>query len=242
MSSISEKTFGSRLTNAETLSAHLKSFGGYAPPASELSAASLDTLLSNIRSQNTTVASSQAGYSAAVEARLQLFSKAPDALGKVLSPIGAAVRAKYGKEAKATQDMTELVNKLRGEGKAKPKITEEDQNSNEKSNSGVSQSERSYGSMTQHFADLIAMLTAMGANYAPTNNNIKLATLTTKLTAIRTANTAVAGAYGSLKVATDNRQTQYADLVGRVGRIKEAVKSQYGVKSSEYALVKGLKV
>lgn len=237
MASISESSFGARLANAESVSTYLKSFVSYTPPSAELSAASLDTLLTSIRTQNTTVATQQSSYSAAVEVRQQLFKKAPDSLDKLLSPIGSAVRAKYGREAKPTSDAVELINRLRGGGKAK-KISED----GEKEKQSVSQSEQSYGSLTQHFADLLAMLTAMGANYAPSNNAVKLPALTAKLTAIRAANTAATNAYGSLKTATDTRQAQYEDLVGRVVRIKEAVKSQYGIKSTEYALVKGLKV
>lgn len=237
MASISERTFGSRLANAESLSAHLKAFVGYTPASAELSAASLDTLLSSIRSQNNTVANTQASYSAAVEARQQLFSKAPDSLEKLLSPIGSAVRAKYGKEAKATTETEALIVRLRGKSKTKMESIE-----GEEAKEGVSQSERSYGSMTQHFADLIAMLTSMGANYAPSNNAAKIASLNAKLTAIRAANLTVTTSYGSLKVATDTRQNQYQDLVGRVVRIKESIKSQYGLKSSEYALIKKLSV
>ena len=237
MASISERTFGSRLASAESLSAHLKSFSTFTPPSAELSAASLDTLLNSIRSQNTTVATAQASYSAAVETRVQLFKKAPDSLDKLLSPIGSAVRAKYGKEAKPTLEAEDLVRRLRSSGQKKTAGE-----AGEKEKEGVSQSELSYGSMTQHFADLIVMLTAMGANYAPSNNSVKLPALNTKLTAIRAANTSVTTAYGTLKVATDTRQSQYQQLLERVGRIKEAVKSQYGVKSSEYALVKKLKV
>lgn len=237
MASISENSFGARLANAESILVHLKLFASYTPPSADLSAASLDTLLTSIRTQNTTVATQQSNYSVAVENRQQLFKKAPDSLSKLLSPIGSVVRAKYGREAKPTTDAVELINRLRGGTKIK-KLDE----NGEKVKDGASQSEQSYGSLTQHFADLIAMLTAMGANYAPSNNAAKLPALNAKLTSIRAANTAATTAYSSLKMATDTRQSQYEDLLGRVGRIKEAVKSQYGMQSTEYALIKGLKV
>ncbi|SFC39234.1 hypothetical protein SAMN05421780_10579 [Flexibacter flexilis DSM 6793] len=232
MTSISEKSFGARLVNAESLSIHLKAFGNYIPPSEALSIENFDQFLNNIRNHNANVAKIRANYSMMVEKRLQLFRKNPDSLEKILSPIGSTVRAQCGKDAKVTYEVEDLITRLRGKHKVKSMLEHEDN-----TKQSISQSERSYGSMTQHFSDLIVMLTAMGANYAPSNEMVKLSALNTKLTAIRAANISVITAYGSLKMATDTRQSQYLDLLERTKRIKEAVKSQFGVKSNEYALV-----
>jgi len=69
-----------------------------------------------------------------------------------------------------------------------------------------------------------------------------LITLQAKLEATNTANINVATRLGSLKTVSDLRNTYYEKLSEVTQRIKESVKSQYGVASVEYKLVKGLKV
>lgn len=234
MASQSEKTFGSRLANAESLATHLATFVAYTPVRPEDSVADYNTLISSIKANNTVVATNQTIYSQAVDTRIKLFSKNADSLLKTLAPIAGQVKAKFGKTSKEAKDITALILKIRGEKTSKLKKDAEGE--------FVSQSERSYGSQTQHFADIIAILTQYGADYAPANVKIKLATLNTQLTSLTTANNAVTTSYGQLKPAKDARQLQYTDLKDRSDRIKESVKSQYGTTSSEYKLIKGFKI
>lgn len=234
MASNSEQTFGARLQNAEKILTHLQAFAGYAPPNADLSAANLDTILQGIKSQNTSAAGDVQTYSAAVDTRQRLFQKDSDSLNKILSPLGAAVRASFGKTSKEVADVTSLVNKIRGE-KVKKSSKEPDAEF-------VSQSEKSFGSMTQNFSDLITILEKYGTAYSPANTKIQFATLKDKLTDLNKANTNVAAAYGKLKETRDDRTDLYKKLKDLVQRIKDAVKSQYGNNSTEYNLIKGLKV
>jgi hypothetical protein len=96
--------------------------------------------------------------------------------------------------------------------------------------------------MTQHFADIIATVTALNTDYTPANADIKVAALSTKIGTIKTANNTVTSSYGAYKTSIDSRENQYKDLSARTQRVKDAVKSQYGVGSTEYKLIKGLKV
>jgi hypothetical protein len=59
---------------------------------------------------------------------------------------------------------------------------------------------------------------------------------------LNTANTNVPLAYGKLKQSRDDRNELYKNLTEITQRIKEAVKSQYTVGSTEYTLNKGLKI
>ncbi len=241
MASTSEVTFGAKIANASKISAHLKTFAGYVAPTADTSIANYDTLITAVLTENSGIATKKAAYSAAVEVRQKLFFKDSDCVLKILSPVTSAVRAKLGKTAKPVTDITALVVKIRGEKKAKPKDPKpEDANTEPKD--GVSQSERSYGSMTQNFSDIITTLTSLGADYTPVNAKHKLPALTAKLTSIKSANDTATTTFGALKTGLDNRSTEYTDLAERTQRIKEAVKSQYGVKSTEYGLIKGLKV
>lgn len=241
MASNSEVTFGARVANASKISAHLKTFVGYVAPTTNTTIPNYDALIASLTTENTSIATKKAAYSAAVEVRQKLFFKDKDCLMKILSPVTSALRAKVGKTAKPVADITALVVKIRGEKKAKGKDPKPEDTGDEKKD-GVSQSERSYGSMTQNFNDIITTLTSLGTDYAPVNTAHKLPALNTKLASIKTANDTATTTFGALKTSIDTRSNQYTDLTERTQRIKEAVKSQYGVSSTEYNLIKGLKV
>jgi response regulator RpfG family c-di-GMP phosphodiesterase len=241
MASFSENTFGARIANAEAISTHLKSFTGFVAPTTDTSIASIDTLIASLKTENSGIATKKLAYSTAVDVRAKLFFKTPSSVEKLLSPITAAVKAKLGKTSKPATDIAALAVKIRGEKKKKNNTPPTEETEGKKKDP-VSQSERSYGSITQHFANIIATVTALGTDYAPVNNNIKVAALTTKMATIKTANDTVTSTYGALKTSVDSRQNQYEDLSARIQRVKEAIKSQYGLKSTEYYLIKGLKV
>ncbi|MBK5212949.1 MAG: hypothetical protein JJE55_04730 [Flavobacteriaceae bacterium] len=234
MASQSEKTFGSRLYNAEQLSTNVATFTGYVALTPETTVAAYNTLINEVGQNNTLIATLQSPFSLAVAARQNLFEKDPTSLARTLSPIAAFVKAKFGKTSKQAADITNLVNKIRGEKTAELKKDEEGE--------FVSQSHRSFGSQTQFLADIIATLTSYGTDYAPTNPNITLEQLSTLLDSLTAVNTAVTTAYGQLKPVKDVRKLQYEDLSKRSQTIKETVKSQYGVQSTEYKLIKGFKI
>lgn len=91
-------------------------------------------------------------------------------------------------------------------------------------------------------SDIISTITSYGADYAPSNPKITLAELNTQLTALTDANTLVTTAYGQLKPAKDLQTAQYEDLSKLSQTIKDSVKSQYSVQSTEYKLIKGYKI
>jgi hypothetical protein len=241
MASNSELTFGARLANASKISTHLKSFAAYVAPTTNTTIANYDVLIASLTTENVNIATKKAAYSVAVEIRQKLFFKNEDCLIKILSPITAAVRAKLGKTAKPVADIAALVVKIRGEKKAKTKEPKPEDNS-EATKLSISLSERSFGSMTQNFSDIITILTSLGTDYDPVNDAHKLPALTAKLANMKAANDAATAAFGALKAFIDTRSTQYNELTERTQRIKDAVKSQYGVNSTEYTLVKGVKV
>jgi len=241
MASFSENTFGARIANAEAISTHLKSFTGFVAPTTDTSVANYDTLIAALKTTNAAIATQKLAYSTAVDTRASLFFKTPNSVEKLLSPITSTVKATLGKSSKQATDIATIAVKIRGEKKKKdetPVVAE----STAAKKDPVSQSERSYGSMTQHFSDLISTLTALGTNYAPVNDDLKLTALNAKVTTIKTANNSVTATYGALKTSVDSRQIAYNELAEKTLRIKDAVKSQYGVKSTEYNLIKGLKV
>lgn len=234
MASTSEATYGAKIANAAAIATHLKSFNGYIAPTAETTIANYEALITSIKVENNNTSLKRSEYSIAVETRQKHFVTHPSSIAKLISPISSVVKAKLGKTSKEVNDVASLIAKIRGERATKPK----EGDTKEK----ISQSERSYGSMTQNFADIVSTLTALGANYAPVNELIKLPNLQAKIAEINQANNLVTSTYGGLKVSADQRNTLYETLAERTQRIKESIKSQYGVSSTEYKLIKGLSV
>lgn len=234
MTTYNEKTFGSRIANADTLATHLTTFTAYAPIRTEDSVVSYKALISTIKANNIVVANTKTVYSQATDKRVKLFARNPDSMLKTLTLIGGQVRSRFGRVSKEARYIGSLITKIRGERTNKLKKNDE--------GDFVSQSERSYGSQTQTFSDIIASLTTYGTDYAPTNIKIKLTALNTQLTALTNSNIAVTNAYNQYRPARDIRLLQYADLKDRSNRIKDSVKSQFTTSSSEYKLIKGLSI
>jgi hypothetical protein len=107
----------------------------------------------------------------------------------------------------------------------------------------ASTSQQSYDKMIDHFAQLIATLTAE-PKYIPNENELKVATLNTMLTDLRAKNTSVITATTALSNARIARdKALYAETVGMVDTaqdVKQYVKSLFGATSPQYKQVSGL--
>jgi hypothetical protein len=108
----------------------------------------------------------------------------------------------------------------------------------------ASTSQQSYDKMIDHFAQLIATLTAE-PKYLPNENELKLTALNTLLTDLKNKNTAVINATtaaSNVRIARD--KALYAETTGVVDTaldVKTYVKSVFGASSPQYKQVSGLK-
>jgi hypothetical protein len=231
MASMSETSFGKRLDNAQALATNLQEFGNYSELNAELSIQNLNNKVQELLTTNSEVATKIQSYSMTIDAKQKLFLKAPNSISKIITPVIANVRSIYGKNATETQNIGNLITKIRGIKVARSSVTET-----------VSQSERSYGTMLQTFSDIITTLTTFGANYSPTNSECSVIELTQKLNLATQINTKSVQDFGALKIARESRTVKYEQLSQLCQRLKETVKAQYGTQSVEYKLVKGLKI
>ena len=240
MASTSENTFGSILRRAQDLLTYILGFVGYNPPRAQESTAGMTTLINSIIAINATESSQYANYRSAVDARQIAFINRPGSIDKLLSPIKGAVDAQYGKKSAEAIIINSIIKKMRST--KLPKTPSSTTVPTEASLAKViSQSERSYGSMTQSFNDIINSLTQF-VGYNPTNNSLKVASLQTTATQITALNNAVAQKIQLLNATRSGRHVFYSDLKDRVQRIKSYVKAQYGTSSPEYKLIKGIKI
>jgi hypothetical protein len=108
----------------------------------------------------------------------------------------------------------------------------------------VSTSQQSYDKLVDHFAQLIATLTAE-PKYLPNENELKLATLNALLADMKAKNTAVINATTALSNARIARDKALYDkttgLVETALAVKVYVKSVYGATSPQYKQVSALK-
>lgn len=235
MRSHSETSYGARIGNAETLVAALQNFSNYQPIKPEYSIDSYTDLINTTKGFNNTVASKRQFYSLAVENRIQIFQKGDLAIKKILSPINGAVKASFGRKSKEATNVAAIIAKLRGAniGVGTASTPKEEK---------VSQSYQSYNSKTQFFADLVVNLTNFGVNYSPANEALKIAGLNNIYTSAVAANNEVMNTFTQFAKDNATRIDSYY-LVSQVAiGIKDAVKAQYGNTSTEYRLIKGLKI
>ena len=101
----------------------------------------------------------------------------------------------------------------------------------------ASTSQQSYDKLMDHFAQMIATLTAE-PKYLPNENELKVATLNTMLTDLKAKNTAVINATTALSNARIARdKILYADTTGMLDTaqdVKQYVKSLFGASSPQY--------
>ncbi|MCF6132857.1 hypothetical protein [Flavobacterium wongokense] len=234
MRSHSETSYGARIGNAEKLVAALQNFNGYLPIKPEFSITSYTGLINTTKGFNTTVADKKQAHSLAVENRIQIFDKREDAIKKTLPSINGAVKVFFGRTSKEAKDVAAIIAKITGNNIKRGTI-----NVNENL---VSQSYQSYQSKTQFFADLVEYLTNFGTDYDPANSAIKVIALNGIYANAVTANNEVMNTFTQFAQNNAIRIESYNQLSQTAIRIKDSVKAQYGVQSTEYRLIKGLKI
>ena len=237
MASISENTFGAKLRNAQDLLNIIKGFKDYTPPRDQESVTGLTTLINSIISSNTRLSSVLQQYKSATASRQVAYRGSSTSIDKILAPIKGAVDAQYGKKSTESLSISSAIKSMRATKllKAPQDPTKETQDK------GISQSERSYGSLIQSFSNLISML-GQFRGYNPSNNNLKISGLESTVLQVNTLNNLVIQKFQELKTSQTTRNSLYFDLNERVQRVKSYVKAQYGMTSNEYKMIKGLKI
>ena len=230
-----ENSFGKKLRNAQDIITFVQGFTNYTPPRTQETLVAMQTLLTSVISANATEASTRQQYRAAVDTRTTAFNKGTNSIPKLLVAIRAAVEAQYGKNSPEAGAIHSILRTIRA-GKSVPTPSKTE---GEEAAQAVSRSQRSYGSQTQLFNNLVNTLNQL-PGYNPSNPAIKIAALQTFVTQLTTLNNAVAQKYAALQSARANRMVLYTDLNDRTQRVKAYVKSQYGQVSNEYKLIKGI--
>jgi len=232
MAQNSQASFGARLSRAKQLYQFINSFADYDPDVASLSPAKFQLLIETMDTTQQEHTLTHHLFAESAKERAKTFATNDDSISKKATLLKAYVKAKFKKESQQFADVDKLVNKIRGE---KPIKTSE-----ESDTQTISRSEKSYGSQLQNFTDLVTLAIQFGAEYAPANKAIKLAELQATLDTATFLNNETTVKFAAFKPKIAQRKDGFAQLSETANRIKEMVKSQYGVTSDQYKLIKGL--
>jgi hypothetical protein len=180
------------------------------------------------------------GYDNATNAREVAFKPLKALATKIVNGLAATEAA-----AQTVDDVKTTNNKIQGKrAKAVVKPDAKAIAAGAEPVKTASTSQQSYDKMIDHFAQLIATLTAE-PKYLPNENELKIATLNTTLTDLRAKNTAVINAttaVSNARIARD--KALYAEVTGMIDTaldVKTYVKSVFGASSPQYKQVSALK-
>lgn len=235
MKTISEKTFGTRIANAKALVGYLSTFTAYIAPSPEQEITNLQLLIDKIDDANQAEATALQTYYDKTDLRQKAYHLAPDSLVKTLPLITGAVRAQYGKDSRQYQSIAAYIKLIRGDNQAQRASKTPDEKR-------ISHAQTSFASLTQHISDMQRALAALSPAYNPVNASINSAGIANLLSRLIDTNSPVTTAIANLKTARASRNTLYDSLNAHCQRVKDAVKAQFGLRSTEYSLLKGLTI
>ncbi|HEX8269979.1 MAG TPA: hypothetical protein VF581_08805 [Flavobacterium sp.] len=229
MASTSETGHARNVANFEDLIAFVISYGlTYNPTKNSLKLPQLHALYAAALASLTDVTAKKTTYNFAVNQRMAAF----DGLKKMSTRLIAALEATDASPY-TIADAEGFNRKIQGKRAAAPE-----------GGNSISVSQRSYDSLIEHFAGLIAVLAAE-PSYMPNEEDLKITTLNARKADMIAKNSAVATAFAGINNARISRNNNlYALNVGILdiaASVKDYVKSVYGASSPEFALIKGLK-
>ncbi|MEP6676862.1 MAG: hypothetical protein ABJA78_17000 [Ferruginibacter sp.] len=236
MKKISESSFGTHLANAQNLATVLAGFNNYQASMPTASLDYFNQLIASIRAANNASAIGRHELSLATEKRQQLFSRHQQSIKKLLSPIGAAIRSQYGLRSKEAADFSAKLKNMRGKRVGKKTAVMVD--GKEQETKSISVSHAGVGTITQHFADMISVIGQLQPAFNPVNKDISMEKLQDTHNNLLTVNNSLASSHAEWIRARLVRDEQYLQLKESVKLIKESVKAQYGLHSTEYTIIK----
>lgn len=238
MKNQNHSSFGARLRGGQDILVNISSFENYKPPREEETPDSYGSVVNDTISTTGEEAALQENYSMAVSIRQKSFKGDANSIEKILAPIRGAIVAQFGKDSKEVQMVKAIIKTMRSTKLVKPPAATE---ITTEAKQTANHSAHTYAAMTMHFNDLTSTITQFNG-YTSSNASITNEGLKQLCISLNDLNNNVMQAYNLLVVSRSKRDKLFAELSDRTSRIKAYVKSQYGLSSNEYKLIKGAKV
>ena len=235
MASNSETGHAKNVANFQDLIAFVTGYGNvYSPSKSALKLTALNDLKNAAQTKLADVILKNTNYNNIVNDRVTAFSNIQSLGTRMVSALEATDAT-----TEKIKDAKVFNRKL--QGKRASSATPIDPSAPAPNTISVSQ--LSYDQIIQHFAGLISVLESE-SSYTPNESELKITSLTTKLSDLTQNNDKVATAYASVSNSRiDRDKTLYnpeGGLVDIAGEVKKYIKSIFGASSPEYAQVKGI--
>lgn len=230
-----ERTFADILGRAQQLSSAIASFQPpFAPADLDLNPASFAAFLDSVDVANAKVADRRTSYATKALGRVDLVKEVKARAQRALSYLKSNVAWK-----RHTESIKPTYEKLRGYRTAKTVVPSEPPADAEEKRK-IKTGQQSFADIEGLFAKFYVSLTKV-PGYAPTTPEISLLAMNQLDQDLKTLNDDLAGVAAEMAVVIKDRAEAYRVLHDRALAIKAAVSAQYGIRSSEYASIKGLR-
>lgn len=241
----SETGHAKNVANFEDLISFATGYGAtYNPSKNSLKIPQLQALLTSARAQLSAVNTGTTNLNNAINARKLAFEGIRKLSTKLVNALDATNATK--EMVKDAQTINRKIQGARAKTiEAEAPATETTLGSRETAEPApktISVSQQSYDSIIEHFSKMITLLSSE-ASYAPNENDLKIATLNTRIASLRTANTNVINATtaaNNARIARNKTLYDEAGLVATAMEVKKYIKSVFGAGSPEYDQVDGL--
>lgn len=240
MASTSETGHSKNVANFEDLISFCTGYGAkYNPSNPTLTLATLNTLFTNAKASLTTLNTTLAPWTNAVNAREIAFKPLNPLITRVINALDSTEAS-----SQIVADARSISKKIQGV-RAKPKKDKPvDPNNPDPDPKSVSASQMSYDSRIENLEKLVKLLAAQ-PEYTPNETELQVTSLDALHSNLKTLNTSAVTTYtgvSNARIARNN--VLYAPVTGLVeiaGSVKKYIKSVFGATSPEYKQVSSIK-
>jgi|SRR5690554_4929357 chromosome segregation ATPase len=237
MASTSEVGHAKNVANFQDLIAFVNGYGAtYNPSKNSLKLPQLEALYTQASASLDGVVNKNTEYNNVVNERIEAFSD----LRPLSTRLVNALDTTNASDEKV-EDAKGFNRKIQGKRASK---IETPVDPNQPAPKTISSSQQSYDQLIQHFEGMISVL-ASEPSYTPNETELQIATLQTKLQALKNSNAEVSKAYAEVSNSRlERNKILYSvdnGLVDTAGEVKQYVKSVYGASSPEFGQIKGIK-
>lgn len=234
---IIETGHAKNVANFEDFISFVTAYGAtYNPTKASIKLANLNAIFTQAKSDITNVMNKTVAFNNTSNVRATLFEPLQKLSTRLVQALSSTDATK-----ELIKDAKTVNRKLQGK---RSKAIETTTDPNAPAPNTISASQQSYDQLIEHFGKLIEILKSE-PTYVPNETELKIATLNTQLTALKTANTNVTTAYTAVsnsRIARD--KTLYKEKTGMYDvtlDVKNYVKSLYGISSPEFKQLSKIK-
>ena len=234
---IIETGHAKNVANFEDFISFVTAYGAtYNPTKASIKLANLNAIFTQAKSDISNVMNKTVAFNNTSNVRATLFEPLQKLSTRLVQALSSTDATK-----ELVKDAKTVNRKLQGK---RSKAIETTTDPNAPAPNTISASQQSYDQLIEHFGKLIEILKSE-PTYTPNETELKIATLNTQLTALKTANTNVTTAYTAVsnsRLARD--KTLYKEKTGMYDvtlDVKNYVKSLYGISSPEFKQLSKIK-